>query len=129
MAVILNGTSCVIKVDTDTISYGKTANFKRAMATRETTTKDSAGWKGTAEAIKSGSFDFKGLVSMNIGYGFIDLFAIAANRQPCSVEYYQDGVTFTANCYITSMTQSAEVEGSVEFDASFEINGLITSAN
>lgn len=129
MATILNGTSCVIKVDGDTISYGKTANFKRSMATRETTTKESAGWKGTAEAIKSGSFDFKGLVALNIGYGFVDLFSLAANRTSVYVQYYQDGVTYSANCYITSMTQSAEVEGSVEFDATFEINGLITSAN
>ena len=126
MATILNGTSCVIKVNGDTISFGKTANFKRSMATRETTTKESAGWKGVAEAVKSGSFDFKGLVDYNAFAGFIDLYYYATTRTVVEVVYDQNGVTYTANAYITSLNQSGEVEGSVEYDATFEITGAIS---
>jgi hypothetical protein len=126
MATILNGTSCIIKANGDTISFGKTANFKRSMATRETTTKDSAGWKGTAEAIKSGSFDFKGLLSYNAFCGFVDLWSYASTRTMFEVVYDQDGTTYTANAYITSLNQSGELEGSVEFDATFEITGAIS---
>lgn len=126
MATILNGTSCVIKANGDIISFGKTANFKRGMATRETTTKSSAGWKGTAEAIKSGSFDFKGLLAYGAFCGFVDLFAYATARTMFEVIYDQDGTTYTANAYITSLSQSAELEGNVEFDATFEISGQIS---
>lgn len=128
MATILNGTSCVIKANGDIISFGKTANFKRSMATRDTTTKSSAGWKGTAEAIKSGSFDFKGLLSYDAFCGFIDLWYYASTRFKFEVIYDQNGVTYTAQSYITSLSQSGELEGSVEFDATFEITGAIVKA-
>lgn len=132
MSVILNGTEVKLYIGTGVIANGKSANLKFTMSPRDTTTKDSAGNREIAEGLMSASFDFKGLLDPNAApYGFKELNEAVEARTALTVVFKQLFVgggakKYTATAYCTALDQAAEVEGNVEFGASFEVDGPMT---
>lgn len=132
MSVILNGTEVKLYIGTGVIANGKSANLKFSMSPRDTTTKDSNGNRELAEGLMSASFDFKGLLDPNATpYGFWELNDALENRTVMTVVFKQlfaggGAKKYTASAYLTSLDQAAEVEGNVEFGASFEVDGPMT---
>ena len=130
---ILNGTKVKIFIGTGVIANGTSANLKFSMSPRETTTKDSNGNRELAEGLMSASFDFKGLLDPAASpIGFSQLNTALNNRTALTVVFAQtdtgSGKKYTATAYVTTLDQSAEVEGNVEFNASFECSGALVEA-
>lgn len=130
---ILNGSKVKLFIGTGLIANGKSANMKFSMSPRDTTTKDSNGNRELAEGLMSATFDFKGLLDPSATpFGFSQLNSYLANRTPISVVFAQtdagSGQKYTATAYITSLDQAAEVEGNVEFGASFEADGALVES-
>jgi hypothetical protein len=128
---IQNGTNVGIYVGGTLLAYGKSAGFKASMSPRDTTTKDSVGNRELAEGLKSFSMDFKGLVNVAAGMNFQDLYAMLNGRTSATIKYggaLTGEYTYSATAYCTSIEQSGEVEGNVEFSATFEVSGAVTEA-
>lgn len=125
---ILNGTKVKLYIGTGVIANGKSANLKFSMSPRDTTTKDSNGNRELAEGLMSATFDFKGLLDPAASpIGFDQLNTYIDNRTAITVAFAQTDVSsgkkYIATAYITALDQAAEVEGNVEFGASFECDG------
>lgn len=130
---ILNASKVKLFIGTGVIANGKSANMKFSMSPRDTTTKDSNGNRELAEGLMSATFDFKGLLDATATpIGFSQLNTYVNNRTPITVVFAQtdtgSGKKYTATAYCTSLDQSAEVEGNVEFSASFEVDGEVVEA-
>jgi predicted secreted protein len=94
------------------------------MATRDTTSKDSAGWAGNAEGLREWSASGEGFFDLDAAYGFTDLEALYTARTPITVristetsgEEYSEG-----QAYLASLELTSGVEESATF--SFEVTG------
>ena len=124
---ILNGTLAVIKVEGTTIAYLTSNDLSFEMATREATTKDSAGNKEILEGLKSFSGSASGYIEE--GSSYEDLYGYYELRQPVTVMWTTDVATkanWSGECYITSLSRTDGLEESSTFEVSFEGTGAVT---
>ena len=84
---ILNGTLAVIKVAATAVAHLTSNDISFEMATREATTKDSAGNKETLEGLKSFSGSGSGYFAEDASYGFEDLYDVIDARTPVTVRW------------------------------------------
>jgi hypothetical protein len=99
------------------------------MATRETTNKDDAGWKGTKEGLRSwsGSGDF--IIDYAATKNASDIFALITGRTRVLIKHMDNtvGQKFKQGYgYITSFSESAPVEDTMTGSFSFEGDGALT---
>lgn len=136
-AGILNGTQVVLYIDVSgtptPIAFATSASLSINMDTRETTNKESSGWRQLLEATKSWSLEGESFHSYDSSnFDFKDLFTKLSSRDavtiqfslgasPATGDYYYSG-----SAYITSLTLDSPLEDSVTFSASFEGTGVLT---
>ncbi len=125
---VKNGTDIGIYVGATLIALGTSHDFEVAMETRDTSTKDSAGWKESCEAQRSWSMSGEFLFSESAAYGFDDLFAIYVARSTETIKI-SSGTSgekeYSGDAFLTALSKSAPNEDSVSFSASFEGTGVL----
>lgn len=137
----MNSTDVVIQIsEDDGLSYDivgrcTSASLSSSMDTRDTTSKDSAGWSEKLEALKSWSLSGDGLVTYSItgDYDTPDaLFTIMSNRTKVKVKFgstVSGEIDYTGDAFLTSYEQEAGVEDNVTYSFSFEGTGALTQAS
>tara|TARA_S200002703_G_scaffold150678_1_gene149294 strand:+ start:1450 stop:1881 length:432 start_codon:yes stop_codon:yes gene_type:complete len=136
-AGILNGTSLLLYVDVSgtktPIAYATSGSLSINMDTRETTNKESSGWRQLLESTKSWTMEAEGFHALDAtNFDFKDLFAKVSARtavdlqfsvgaSPATGDYYYAG-----SAYITSISLDSPLEDSVTFSCSFEGTGALT---
>jgi len=131
MADIQNGTLVKVLVGATSMALGTSAGLKAAMATRETTNKDSNGWSNFQESKLSGTIDFKGFHDPAGSYNFEDMFAMLVARTPVTLKFGPTATGtkyYTASAYATDVTMTGEVEGNTEIACNFQFTGTIAEA-
>jgi len=121
---IKNGTTIGFYVGGTKVAGCTSASISRSMATRDTTSKDSAGWAGNGEGLREWSASGEGFFDLAAAYGFTDLEAVYVARTEITIrvstetsgEEYSEG-----KAYLTSLEESSGVEESATF--SFEVQG------
>ena len=103
------------------------------MDTRDTSTKDSAGWRELLEGQRSWSLTCDGLVCYNISgkETASDLYGYLNGRTALTVKFGSaatDEKVYSGTAYLTSLSQDAGVEDNVTFSASFEGSSTLTEA-
>jgi predicted secreted protein len=132
---ILNGTACRISVGGTVLATAKSENFQNQMSSRDTTTKDSSGFKSIAEALISYSFDASGLFNLSgTATSPQDLQDYLLSRTPVAVVFMAGATAGTRNmtgsAYVTDISFKADTEGNVEWTCKFEGTGaLVTNDN
>jgi len=138
---IMNSTDVVIQISEDggttydIIGRATSASLSVSMETRDTTTKDSAGWSEKLEGLKSWSLSGDGLVTYSISGDFDtpdDLFTLLTNRTLVKVKFGSTTsaeIDYTGDAYLTSYEQEAGVEENVTFSFAFEGTGVLTQAS
>lgn len=100
-----------------------------SVATRDTTSKDSAGWKTGLPGLRSWSGSANCNFDQSANYTFDQLFALVDNRTVFTF-YWSTGVTgdkkYSGSAIITSLKKSGGTEENVTFDCSFEGTGALT---
>ena len=130
----MNGTACRITAGGVTLATAKSENFQNQLATRDTTTKSSGGYKEIAEALISYSFDASGLFNLsNTATSPQDLQDYLLSRSPVSV-VFMSGATVgtrsqTGSAYVTDISFKADTEGNVEWTCKFEGTGALTTTD
>jgi len=91
---IMNATDVVIQFSTDGVTYSEvgrctSASLSVSMETRDTSNKDSAGWRELLEGQKSWSLSGDGLVTYNItgADGYSDLWGYLTGRTKLYVKF------------------------------------------
>jgi len=131
----MNGTACRISVGGTVLATAKSENFQNQMATRDTTTKDSGGFKDIDGALISFSFDASGLFNLSgTATSPQDLQDYLLSRTPVTVVFMAGATVGTRNmtgsAYITDISFKADTEGNVEWTCKFEGTGtLVTNDN
>lgn len=138
---IMNATDVVIQISEDSgttydiIGRCTSASLSVSMETRDTTTKDSAGWAEKLEGLKAWSLSGDGLVTYSISGDFDSpdaLFTLLANRTLVKVKFgsaTSGEIDYTGDAYLTSYEQEAGVEDNVTYSFSFEGTSTLTQAS
>jgi TP901-1 family phage major tail protein len=136
-AGILNGTSLLLYVDvsgTQTpIAFATSGSLSLNMDTRETTNKQSSGWRELLESTKSWTMEAEGFHALDAtNFDFKDLYAKVAARTAVSVQFSVGASPatgdyyYSGSAYITSISLDSPLEDSVTFSCSFEGTGVLT---
>jgi len=138
---IMNSTDVVIQISEDSgtsydiIGRATSASLSVSMETRETTTKDSAGWQENLEGLKSWSLSGDGLVTYSITGDYDtpdDLFTLLNSRTLVKVKFgsaTSGEIDYTGDAYLVSYEQEAGVEENVTYSFSFTGTGALTQAS
>jgi len=138
---IMNSTDVVIQISEDDgtsydiIGRATSASLSVSMETRDTTTKDSAGWQENLEGLKSWSLSGDGLVTYSISGDYDtpdDLFTLLSNRTLVKVKFgsaTSGEIDYTGDAYLVSYEQEAGVEENVTYSFGFTGTGVLTQAS
>ena len=133
---VMNSTDVVIQVSSDGSSYeivGKmtSASLAVSMATRDTSTKDSAGWMEVLEGQKSWTLSGEGLVVYsNTGKTTPDeVYTFLHNRTKLYVKFGStttDEYAYVGQGYFTEFSNDAGFEDNATFSFSFQGTSTLT---
>lgn len=138
---IMNSTDVVIQISEDggttydIIGRCTSASLSVSMETRDTTTKQSAGFAEHLEGLKSFTLSGDGLVVYTIAGDFDtpdNLYNILNNRTLVKVKFgstTSGEIDYTGDAFLTSYEQEAGVEDNVTYSFSFQGTGALTQAN
>lgn len=133
----MNSTNVVIGISTDggttysSIARATSSSLSVSMDVRDTTNKDSAGWRELLEGLKSWSLSADGLVCFNVtGKKTIsDLYGYLNSRTAVTVKFGSAGTgekVYSGLAYITAVSQDSGFEDNVTYSVSFEGAGALT---
>ena len=135
---IMNATDVLIQFSTDGVTYSEvgrctSASLSVSMETRDTSNKDSAGWRELLEGQKSWSLSGDGLVTYNNASadGYSDLWGYLPRRTNLYVQYGStttDEKYYSGQGFLTSLDQEAGMEDNVTYSFSFEGTAALTEA-
>ena len=129
---ILNGTLCKIQVGGTTIAHLTSNGVSMAHATRDASTKDSAGYKESLEGQMSWTMSGEGFFAEDATYGFEDLQTAWSARTLLTITYTTDvsgDQEYSGSAYITQLDRTDGNEESSTFSVSFEGTGAITKSS
>jgi len=138
---IMNSTDVVIQISEDDgstydiVGRATSASLSVSMETRDTTTKDSAGWQENLEGLKNWSLSGDGLVTYSISGEYEtpdELFTILSNRTAIDVKFgsmTSGEIDYSGKAFLVSYEQEAGVEESVTYSFSLTGTGTLTQAS
>lgn len=128
---VVNGTLTKIEIGGSEIAHLTSVSQSFNMATRDTSNKDSGGWRELREAQKSWSMSGEGLFAEDSTYGYEDLFDVLVARTQVTVKQTNSNsgdVEYSGSAYITSLERTAPNEDNITFSITLEGTGEITKA-
>lgn len=128
---LINGTNLVIKIGGNPILKATTASLEMSVDMPDATTKDSAGWSEFFAGVRSWTLSSDGLVDY-ASSGSVEtdeLVALLIARAPVAVTFSTStagDMLLSGNAYITSISQTADMESPSGFSVSFQGTGALT---
>lgn len=129
-AGIINGTLMGVYIGSTLILRGKSTKFSMKVASRDTTNKDTGGYKTVLGGLASweGSGDF--LFTEDASYGFRDLKTALEAKTLVTVKWSSEvagNYKHSGTALITSLDADFPVEENSTFSVSFEGSGALTT--
>ena len=127
----MNSTDVVIIVASEIVGKMTSASLSVTMATRDISTKDSAGWMEVLEGQKSWTLSGEGLVVYNnTGKATPDdIYTYLSNRTAVAIEFGSettDEKYYSGSGFFTEFSTDAGVEDNATFSFSFQGTGTLT---
>jgi TP901-1 family phage major tail protein len=127
----VNGTLLRVYVGGVAVANTTSASIETSMSGRDTTTKDSAGWKEIMEGLREWTISGDYLFEEAAAYGYTDLFALITARTSV-VLIFSSEVTgdkiYTGTAYLTSLSKEAPMEETVSGSYTFEGTGALVES-
>ena len=128
---VMNSTDVVIKVGSELVGKMTSASLSVTMATRDISTKDSAGWMEVLEGQKSWTLSGEGLVVYNqTGKTTPDeIYTLLSNRGVVAIEFGSattDETYYSGSGFFTEFSTDAGVEDNATFSFSFQGTSTLT---
>lgn len=131
MGLPKNGTLMKFKIGGVVVAHATSTDFSANMATRATTSKDSAGATTLAEGLLSFDASFDAWYDPTSSYSFSEAFAHLVARGTLTVivgEVATGEVYYTGSAYLTSVTLKGGVEDTQAFSGKVSFTGIPTEA-
>ena len=129
MAGIINGSVYLLKIGGTALPDQTEGSISLSMETRDTTSKDSSGFRELLESTRSGSISVSGLVDEATGQAVDTLMTHFAARSSFAIIFGLDATAdnhFTcATAFVTSIEASGGTEDNVTYSATIELSGSI----
>ncbi len=129
MAGIINGSVYLLKIGGSALPDQTEGSISLSMETRDTTSKDSSGFRELLESTRSGSISVSGLVDEATGQAVSTLMGHFAARTSFAIIFGLDATAdnhFTcASAFVTSIEASGGTEDNVTYSATIELSGSI----
>jgi hypothetical protein len=128
---VFNGTNLLLKVEGTTLGHTTSCSLSLSNDLPEATTKDSNGFQEVIAGVISGELSFDGLVDYSDTANAIELadYLLARTVLTCVFGTATSGdAIYTAEGYLSSVEQSAEMEGPVSYSGSITLTGAITKS-
>lgn len=127
----MNSTDVVIIVASEIVGKMTSASLSVTMATRDISTKDSAGWMEVLEGQKSWTLSGEGLVVYNNAGKATpdDIYTLLSNRAAVTIEFGSettDEKYYTGSGFFTEFSTDAGVEDNATFSFSFQGTSTLT---
>ena len=130
---VFNGTNLLLKVEGDTIGHTTSCSLTISHDLPDATTKDSNGFSEVISGLRSGEISFEGLVDYSDAASAIELIDYILNRTVVTCVFGTSttgDAIYTAEGFISSVEQSAEMESTVSYSGSITLTGaIVKSAN
>ena len=128
---VMNSTDVVLKVGSELVGKMTSASLSVTMATRDISTKDSAGWMEVLEGQKSWTLSGEGLVVYNnTGKTTPDeIYTLLSTRAAVAIEFGSaatDEKYYSGSGFFTEFSTDAGVEDNATFSFSFQGTGTLT---
>ena len=127
---VLNSTKVGIYVGGVLVGHLTDASISMTHDPRETTSKDSQGWKEFLEGIRGATISGTAWYTVDHPQGADDLFALLNSRQQATIKIASSEVgdrAYEINGYITNLNiNSPGAEQNVSYDFSFVATGAVT---
>jgi len=126
---VFNGTNLLLKVDTVVIGHTTSCSISFTHDLPDATTKDSQGWSEVISGVRGATITFDGLVDYSDATNVIDLFDLIANRTKVDVTFgtaTSGDTIFSAEAYLDSLENTADMESPVAYSGSLTITGPVT---
>ena len=120
----------LLYVDTVAVSSTTSHSLSFEMATRDATTKESAGNEEILPAMRSWSCDFDSMVAFDDTKGYEELRLLIANRTEVYVVFTSTEAgdpRWSGQAYLTSLSMDAALEDTVTMSGSFKGTGELTA--
>lgn len=128
---LINGTNLVIKIAGNPILKATTASLEMSVDLPDATTKDSAGWSEFFAGVRSWTLSSDGLVDYATAAGVEtdELVALLIARSSVAISFATStagDMLLSGNAYITSISQTADMESPSGFSVSFQGTGTLS---
>jgi TP901-1 family phage major tail protein len=129
---VLNGTDLLIYVNSIVISYATTGKISFTADMRDTTNKDSGGWKSILPGLKSWGVEGSGFVTLGDiepqieDYNLSFLFGLIADKTRVTLKFKTANTAdyyFQGYAYLTSVSADAPNEANTTYSMSFAGDG------
>lgn len=128
---VFNGTDLVLSVEGNVLGHTTSCSLSLSNDLPEATTKDSNGFQEVIAGVISGELSFDGLVDYSDTANAIELadYLLARTQITCVFGTAVTGdAIYTAEGYLSSVEQSAEMESPVSYSGSITLTGAITKS-
>ena len=128
---VFNGTNLLLSVEGNVLGHTTSCSLSLSNDLPEATTKDSNGFQEVIAGVISGELSFDGLVDYSDTANAIELadYLLARTQITCVFGTAATGdAIYTAEGYLSSVEQSAEMESPVSYSGSITLTGAITKS-
>lgn len=128
---VFNGTNLILQVEGNALGHTTSCSLSLSNDLPEATTKDSNGFQEVIAGVISGEISFDGLVDYSDTANAIELadYLLARTQITCVFGTSVTGdAVYTAEGYLSSVEQSAEMESPVSYSGSITLTGAITKS-
>jgi TP901-1 family phage major tail protein len=128
---VINGTDLLVYIDaTHTIGYSTTCSLALNADMRDTSNKDSAGWKAVLPGMKNWTVSCDALVIMTKStYNLSYMMGLIVNKTLVNLQFATANagdVIFAGTAYVTSCNLSAANEANATMSISFQGTGALS---
>jgi predicted secreted protein len=128
---IINGTDLGVYLGGTLVALATQCTLSMSRDMRDTSNKDSAGWKKVLPGQRNWSVSTEGLYNPSTANSYITLWAAWKDGTALTLlfknstqDYYWGGTV-----YITSLSQNAPLEGNVTWTVNFQGDGVLTETD
>ena len=128
---VFNGTNLILQVEGNVVGNTTSCTLSLSNDLPEATTKDSNGFQEVIAGVISGEISFEGLVDYSDTANAIEMadYLLARTQITCVFGTQEAGdAVYTAEGFLSSVEQSAEMESPVSYSGSITLTGAITKS-
>ena len=129
---VFNGTNLILSVEGANLGHTTSCSLTLSTDLPEATTKDSSGFQEVIAGVMSGEISIDGLVTYDDASNVTELadFLLARTQLTCIFGTATTGDRiFTAEGFLSSLEQSAEMESPVSYSGSITLTGNIDASD